>query len=744
MRVFQTCAGGVCLLGAIVMAGWWLRIAVLVQVIPGFVPMQFNTALCFVCCGAGTLCLTANRKQAAGLMGGVVLMIAGLTTVEYLTTLQFPLDEIFVRHWLADRTTHPGRMASSSAISFLLYSLVLLSGMYGRGSVQLALIASLLCAQVMLLGVTSLAGYLLGSEHAYTWVQLTRMAVHTTIGFLLLGVAGLGILLEHIRSHQPGAIWRKPILIGQSLCLIGVLFWHSGKNQEAKDRLANMRTTLTAMRHEIELKMNVRNDALHRLILRGQVFSNQPELWEEVAGDMLEDFPALDGVFLLTSRGESLSVVADEDLQLERVLPEWMLNDDLADSSQMLSDRFQVVEVLTGTRYVLGRRMPPGGPGANRLVVAMDVEKVFDDISEFDLRRYGLLVMEGDQQLYPSTVTRDTSDHSFQKIKESMPFFGRNLTIHLHPLSSRSAIASIGGQEIELMLSFALASLAMLLAYQMRIHRERAKAAEAVNLRLEDEAKARKEADNQLREFNRRLKESNEDLESFAYVASHDLQEPLRKIRTFGDRLVEQCGDQLDDKGKDYLSRLTRASERMSRLIEDLLTYSQVNTRARPMESLELNNVMAEVLDSLQLAIEESGAEITVQHLPEIQADSTQMHQLFQNLVGNALKFSDHQEKPFIQIESEATDLSGTPAIHIRVKDNGIGIDPDHVEKIFAPFHRLHGRAKYPGSGIGLSVCKKIMDRHGGKLQVEYAAKEGSVFLITLPLSQTNKPSGTS
>lgn len=722
----QICLTLVSLLGLAVMAGWWLRLASLVQVLPGAVAMQFNTALCFLLCGVGTLGMEHGKALAARIAGAGVLLIAGLTLIQYLTGASFGVDELFFRHWLTTRTTHPGRMASATAMAFLLYSWVLLVGNRDRVSVGLALVSSLLCAQVLLLGGASLAGYLTGAEFPYAWVRITRMAVHTTLGFLVLGLGGLDVVLGHIRANQPRRVWLRPFWIGQAFCLAGVLFWHVGKTDEARERLGTMRTVLSTMRHEVELTMDIRQDALNRLIHRGKVFHSQPELWEGVASDLLHDFPAMEGIHLLDARGGVLSAVGRGEAE-----------ETPSADPDALGPEFRVAGRPREGRYVLGRRLPPGGPEADRLLVVVDLAKVFGGVTEFNLRRYALVVYDGDRRVYPADPDPALQREGFERVEETMPFYGRNLTLQLRPLASDVVVASLGRRELELAMSFTLATLAMLLAYQMRIHRDRARLAEELNQRLEREVEARRTAEARLKEFNRKLRESNEDLESFAYVASHDLQEPLRKIRTFGDRLVERCGDDLNERGRDYLARMVGASGRMSQLIDDLLAYSRVNTRVQPMREIDLNRVVREVLIALQMQIDETGAEIEVGELPVIRGDPSQMRQLFQNLIGNALKFRKDEVIPHIHILYETTEIGDDQAYRIRVRDHGIGIDPEHHEKIFNTFIRLHGRTEFPGSGIGLSICKKIVERHGGVIQVESAPGEGTVFIVTLPMNGT-------
>lgn len=255
----------------------------------------------------------------------------------------------------------------------------------------------------------------------------------------------------------------------------------------------------------------------------------------------------------------------------------------------------------------------------------------------------------------------------------------------------------------------------------------------------------RKNAEEKLKRFASQLERSNAELQNFASVASHDLQEPLRKIQAFGDRLKAKCWNELGDSGRDYLDRMQNAAERMRVLIQDLLKLSRVTSRAQPFEVCDLATVVREVLSDLEVAIEQKGAQIEVGSMPVIDADPVQMRQLFQNLITNAIKFQPPGEIPEVEVESkilQATDhqmpgaLPGDEICQIMVKDNGIGFDPKFAEQIFVVFQRLHARTEYEGTGIGLAVCRKITDRHGGMIVAKSSEGQGATFIVTLPVHQ--------
>jgi len=232
------------------------------------------------------------------------------------------------------------------------------------------------------------------------------------------------------------------------------------------------------------------------------------------------------------------------------------------------------------------------------------------------------------------------------------------------------------------------------------------------------------------------LARSNAELEQFAFVASHDLQEPLRKIRAFGDRLKMKCAAILAPESADYLDRMQNAAARMQTLINDLLTFSRVISRTEPFVTVDLAQVTREVLSDLEVRIEKTGATVEVNNLPKIQADPMQMRQLLQNLIGNALKFHLPNAKPKVKVHAEilANDLVEAPICQLTVQDNGIGFDEKYLDKIFAVFQRLHGRQEYEGTGIGLAVCRRIVDRHKGNITAKSKPGEGATFTVQLPV----------
>ena len=275
-----------------------------------------------------------------------------------------------------------------------------------------------------------------------------------------------------------------------------------------------------------------------------------------------------------------------------------------------------------------------------------------------------------------------------------------------------------------------------------RTVRERTAELQRVNGVLVEEIEERKRVEQQVRSVAADLARSNDELEQFAYVASHDLQEPLRKIQAFGDRLVLRVRDHLPEAGKEYVDRMLTSAGRMRRLIDDLLSFSRVTSQARPFSRVDLGKLAREVASDLSERVEESGGEVRLGELPTVDADPSQMRQLFQNLIANALKFHRPGVPPVVEVSGEV--VSGPPnadgaagmTCRIVVRDNGIGFDEKYLDRIFQMFQRLHGRGEYEGTGVGLAICRKIAERHGGAITATSRVGEGAAFVVTIPIRQ--------
>lgn len=248
-----------------------------------------------------------------------------------------------------------------------------------------------------------------------------------------------------------------------------------------------------------------------------------------------------------------------------------------------------------------------------------------------------------------------------------------------------------------------------------------------------------KQAEAVLSEYAEKLQQSNRELEQFAFVASHDLQEPLRKIRLFGNAIQQKLRGKLDDETQDNFQRMISASERMQAMIQDLLELSRINTQGRPFTRVNLSEVAADVVSDLEARIHRTGGQVIIEPLPVIEADPMQIHQVLQNIIANALKFHKSGTPPVVNIFSQYSQVKNSTrqSVCIYIQDNGIGFDEALFEQMLQPFKRLHGRSKYEGNGMGLAIVKRIIDRHQGEITARSHPNEGATFIITLPVKQS-------
>jgi ligand-binding sensor domain-containing protein/nitrogen-specific signal transduction histidine kinase len=267
--------------------------------------------------------------------------------------------------------------------------------------------------------------------------------------------------------------------------------------------------------------------------------------------------------------------------------------------------------------------------------------------------------------------------------------------------------------------------------YQVQIMRVRSRA-ELLEQAVEERTHQLREKTEELKKTTIELERSNDELQQFAYVASHDLQEPLRMISAYVQLLARRYKDKLDEDGHEFMKYVLEGANRMHVLINDLLTYSRVGTQAHDFAQTDCRAVVDQALSNLEVAATETQAKVTTGPLPVVQADSTQLLQLFQNLIGNAIKYRSPDRPPEVHVAARAQDGEWV----FTVQDNGIGIDPKFYERIFVIFQRLHHRGDYSGTGIGLAVCKKIVERHGGRIWVESRPEQGSRFFFTMPKAQ--------
>ncbi len=366
-------------------------------------------------------------------------------------------------------------------------------------------------------------------------------------------------------------------------------------------------------------------------------------------------------------------------------------------------------------------------------------------------REFTKVVQKNTKSMEGQVVTKDVVE-TYVPVMSNGKFIGAfeiyyDITAHNNALNK--IIYQSSALPFIMMLIFLLVMSIILIKQDKILIKQKDDEAEllSLNSQLEAEIAERNRAEQHMLDFAEKLERSNRELQDFAHTASHDLQEPLRKVLSFGDRLKTKCADSLGEQGLDYLNRMQNASRRMQNLIQGLLMFSRVATKAKPFEPVNLSTITSEVLSDLEVRLNETGGNVETGELETVDADPFQVRQLFQNLLSNALKFHKEGEKPVIKVTGNVVnDTVGAKEgddshqyYQITFEDNGIGFEDQYAERIFGAFQRLHGKQEYEGTGIGLSVCRKIVERHGGIIEAKSSPGNGAKFIVTLPVKQNNE-----
>lgn len=719
-------------LGMAVLAGWLVDNRLLMQVVPGFVPMQFNTALGFLLAGLGTVAVLHHRRGAALACALPLLLLASLTLVQYVTGHNYGLDELFWRAQIDTETSHPGRMAPNTALCFILCALAVLSlstRLRLHGSVTLA---GFLAVSALALALCALIGYLGGAEAAYGWMQWTQMAVHTAAGFVLVSLALLCAVRVQIGPRLRPVEPLFPALVAYSMTVLVVNLWLTHRITVREALEEHTEAQLALMRNVLESRIAFTTDALERL---GSHWSDVPLPHETLPEDLrrhLADMPALDAIAVFDRNDVLLAAEARSPAHRESLLARAQENLATFPHHSLLQPVERGADAHLQALFYSTPEYPHNRAHVHVLAL-LNISHLLDAASGEMPNDFHLHIREGEQTLF-STHEPERAHSPADETTLAFHLVNRTWEVGVVPTSELKHAYGLDLPWLTLFGGFLGTGLVFGLIRQSQHLRERVANAMELTLRLCEEASERERAEEALHERNIALERSNRELEEFAQVASHDLQEPLRKIRAFAGKQREKAAPQLDAQSLDYLERMNRGAERMSRLIESLLSYARVTTRARPLEPVALEEVLADVREDLQGLLDKSGGHIEVESpLPRLRGDPTQLCQLFQNLVGNALKFAREGAPSVVTIRTHGEAPGGMATVE--VQDNGIGFAPEEATRIFGIFERLHGNHVYEGTGIGLAVCKKIVERHGGTIEAEGRQGEGATFRLQLPLA---------
>jgi signal transduction histidine kinase len=736
------------LLGALVLLGWHVGSPTLVQVRPALVPMQYNTALGIALCGAMVLAFTNGWRRAALASAAAAAALGVLSGLQYPLAVDLGIDELFMDAYITVGTTYPGRMAPATAVGLAIAGLGLIASTRLARSVQglaLAFAGSL----VLALGLGTFIGYLGETDTPYGWIHLAYMAVHTALGFTVIGVGMVAGAWEAETAGRGGVPRWVTIPVATTLVMLAVVLWQS--------ILADERIQLAASveRQALVVSSGI-GDAVNPLDL---AMARMGRRWSRRGGMPAEEWSADAGAYLDDQPGVSAILSVDAEYRLRGMVPaaesSTALGADLAPNEQrraQLDEMRDRGETTVTPSFGAERRtffivVPVAREGAfdGFLIGVVSIDGVLERIREAVRGAgYAFTVFENGTEVF--SLPEAERLHEAEWGHEAEIDVGElDWRLRLWPSSSRVDVAQTtlpGAALIGGLLGAALLTATVGLA---QVASERSSRIEAMNRELVAEVADRERAEAQLRDLARTLEvkveqrtrevarrnelllRANEDLKQFAYVASHDLQEPLRMVASYLQLIEKRYGDKLDHDGREFIDFAVDGATRMKQLINDLLQYSRVESQGTRLEPTDLDAVLSQSLQNLKVAIDEAGATITSDPLPTVRGDATQLTMLFQNLVGNAIKFHG-DAPPEVHVGAEA-DGDGH---RLWVRDKGIGIEPRYADRIFVIFQRLHGKSAYPGTGIGLAVCKRIVERHGGEIWVESTPGGGSTFFFTL------------
>ncbi len=744
------------MLGIVVLVGWYTDNELLTRVDSAFVPMQYNTALGFVLCGTGLLAWRIGCPGIAATVGVVAAVIGLLTLAEHVFGVNIGLDQLLLKHPHDPNIPNPGRMGPNTALCLLLSGCAIVAGSSRRLARHASVATAALGAMVAGLGVVALLGYLLNVETAYGWGGLTQMAVHTATGFVFVGAGCLAHALTVANTHdETSPVWYS-IPVAVVGITISVFAWQELASVEAANVDRETAVTQLRLRDAVTYALTTDAQALDRMASRWQERGGTPrQEWEADAlayyqsGFGYRALQWVDEYFRVRWTVPAESNEAGEDLLLDR---HYCASAYAARNSGDAA--FSRTVRLAGGAAGFCYQVPVSirGEFSGLIVGVFDIERFLGGLLEGFEPGYELAFYEGGEEIYRRSNGATTSGAYSSTLDISV--FGLDWQLSAWPSARfirerktvRPLIALVAGMAVSMLLAFAVHS-ARLSRLRLREAEEASKRLLELNETLEERVQNRtraldsqrlaatnlareaEEAGEEMARLLEKLEQSNEELEQFAYVASHDLQEPLRMVASYTNLIARRYEGKLDKKADKYIHYATDGAKRMQVLINDLLLLSRVRTKAKPFSEVDMNGVVKTALSNLRVAVRESGAEVTTDRLPTIVGDDTQLVSVFQNLIANGIKFVEGR-KPKVHISGTRTDNGW----RFSVEDNGIGIDAKDRQRIFKVSQRLHDHNRYPGTGIGLAIVKKIIDRHGGGVHVESELGSGSTFRIELPL----------
>ena len=769
-------------LGALVLVGWARDVPALKSVLPGWVSMKPNTALCFILTGIALLPLPltqspgltsviSNLAHLCGLLAGLIGL---LTLVESVFAWDFGIDQLlFTEPAGTVGTSVPGRMAPDTALSFMVLAATQAMLRDPRKTRSTLLPAAILCALVLISAASNLLTYFTPELGPFGWWGATIMAVPTAAMFATLAAAMLWqIWQEDVLRWSLSAAVTAGFALG--LTLLMVVGLTSSRLQvvlqEANQQTLRGETTLkqfAAVEAEVASTQNhtrgyiitgdaqmLQSHALADANARDALAALRQNTADGVLAQM--HFTEVEGRALealqwfrqvIAARQTGPGVQPDQVRHGEALMRAFRAAIDQAQHTQ--GERLQQYKLESQTASRFAYAIISGGMVLSLLILASAL--LWLNYAETERRRtqtqldiaqrekaaglYARSLLEASlDPLVTISAQGKITDVNEASVKATgvarEALVGTDFADYFtDPDKAREGYQQVFAKglvtDYQLSIRHSSGNITDVL-YNASVYRDEEGQVLGVFAAARDITE-RKKAEDALKALSKALTRSNLELEQFAYVASHDLQEPLRMVVGYVQLLEKRLAGKLDADTREFMAYAVDGASRMQGMIQDILAYSRITTKAQPMTPVDSAAALQEALDRLAGRIKECGAEIDIQPLPTVMADRAQLVQLFQNLISNAIKFcKGHAPRVRVQAAHEAGRW------RFSVTDNGIGIAPEYRDQLFVIFRRLHTQREYPGSGIGLAICKRIIERHGGEIGIDAAPGGGAVFWFTL------------
>jgi signal transduction histidine kinase len=737
-----------CLLGGMVITGWLTRSEPLVKILPRWPEMQFGSAIAMILMGFALLVAPLGRKGAivAGILGILVALRGAASLLEYVINTNIDLPSIWLADYLGpDSPLQPGRMSSNTAACWIVAGGALALAFLPPGKFRPRFPASA-AAFLGGLNLVVITGLLLDLQPGYGWSNVTPAGLIVAVG-LLVGAIGLGAVAMRWSPHDPAMPppW-LPFPVALFVFVISVAISQVAFLLESDRIETSVQTSARGLADIVSRELRARISMARRMAARWEMRKGGTRAeWIVDARAHLFDMPDMVSIAWVDSSLKAKWVEGHEGIDWHEGMS---FQDDevlTAMFEQARSSHAPAVRAVKESGSDMIICVPTSMPEeiGGFMLWRFNAARWVPEITPLNYQRFYLTEIAVDGV----RVHSNFGEPQRLSVSESFNVAGANLrsAVALTPATrSRAtlplplaglAAGLLGALLVGISMRWALR--ASYRAHELRNIRDqlenrvmdRTRKLANANSSLRDEAREREAAQKALLRKTRELEISNAELEEFAYVASHDLQEPLRKINSFAELLLEEVGEGLDNQRRDYLIRMQSAAKRMNTMIRDLLELSRSSHGGVQFASVDMSAVVREVLSDLEASITDSGARIVIGALPDVSGERVLVAQVLRNLLTNAIKYRK-KDRP-LEVRISGRKLPDGD-VEITVADNGIGFDQEYAEQIFKPFHRLHSHTEYPGTGIGLAVCRKILERHGGGVRAEGRPGEGATFRIRL------------